>query len=190
MTLWKQLEQFTPFCEEEAADLAAIRSALLHETDVFSRSNRLGHMSASAWVVNREHTHVLMAWHNLHRDWSWLGGHADGETDLLQVALREVQEESGLTSVRPLMDGIFSLEILAGVGHWKRGEYLPSHMHYNITYLLEADSSEPLHIKPDENSGLRWIPLAESRTASSRRWMCDHIYGKLADKLDAFLLMQ
>lgn len=63
--------------------------------NAFSRENTVAHMTASAWVVNRERTRVLMVYHNIYNSWSWLGGHADGETDLLSVAIREVKEEAG-----------------------------------------------------------------------------------------------
>ena len=69
-------------------------------------------MTASAWVVNRERTKVLMVYHNIYNSWSWLGGHADGETDLLSVAVREVKEEAGISNVRPVSEEIFFPGIL------------------------------------------------------------------------------
>ena len=182
-----QLAAFTPFNAEEAADLALIRRCLETEPAVFTRENQLAHMSASGWIVNRERTKVLMVYHNLYQSWSWLGGHADGDEHLLRVALREAQEESGLTHVRPVSEDIFSVEVLPVFGHWKRGAYVPSHIHLNVTYLLEADDHEPLIIKPDENSGVRWFTPEEALAATSEEWMRDHIYQKLINKLDAFL---
>ena len=93
-----------------------------------------------------------MAYHNLYDSWSWLGGHADGDRDLLAVSMREVREESGLTAVRPVSPHIYSLEILTVDGHEKRGAYVSSHLHLNVTYLLEADPAAPVRRKPDENS--------------------------------------
>ena len=78
---------------------------------------------------------------------------------------------------------IFSLEILTVDGHEKRGVYVPSHLHLNITYLLEADESETLRVKPDENSGVRWFPIEEAPGASSEPWMAERIYRKLNEKL-------
>jgi ADP-ribose pyrophosphatase YjhB (NUDIX family) len=122
------------------------------EPDLFSRENPVAHFTASAWVVNSQRTRVLLAHHNLYRSWSWLGGHADGQRDLLQTALREVREESGLRSVRPADPRPFSLEVLAVAGHVRRGAYVPSHLHLNVTYLLEADESEPLRPKPTKTA--------------------------------------
>lgn len=183
MELLEQLSRYRPFNEEEAADLALIRHCLETEPEVFCRSNALAHMSASAWIVNRERTKVLMAYHNLYNAWSWLGGHADGDTDLLRVALKEAQEESGLAQVQPVSREIFSVEVLPVFGHWKRGAWVSSHIHLNVTYLLEADEAESLHVKPDENSGVRWFALNEASAASSEEWMREHVYDKLNAKL-------
>ena len=126
-----------------------------------------------------------MAWHNIYSSWSWLGGHADGETDLLCVALREAREESGLVHVRPASEDIFSLEILTVDGHEKRGKYVHSHLHLNITYLLEADEADELRDKPDENSGVKWFSLDDAVAASVEPWMQRRVYEKLNAKLRA-----
>ena len=185
MELVQQLKRFQPVDDEEARDLALILECLEREPHVFRRENGLAHMSASAWIVNRKRTHALMAYHNIYQSWSWLGGHADGDSNLLRVALREAQEESGLAHVRPVMEDVFSVEVLPVFGHWKRGAYVPSHIHLNVTYLLEADDTDGLRIKPDENSGVRWFALDEACEASSEPWMREHIYQKLNQKLRA-----
>ena len=124
-----------------------------------------------------------MAYHNIYDSWAWLGGHADGEEDLLKVALREVREESGVQNSRPVTDGIFSLEVLTVDGHVKKGAYVSSHLHLNVTYLIEADEHDPVFIKPDENSGVGWFALDEAVAASSEAWYREHIYTKLNAKL-------
>lgn len=101
MELWKQLERYTPYNEQEERDRALLLRALREEADVFTRENDRMHMTASAWVTNEAHDSVLMAYHNIYDSWAWLGGHADGEEDLLAVALREVREESGVKHARP-----------------------------------------------------------------------------------------
>ena len=124
----------------------------------------------------------LMIYHNIYNSWSWTGGHADGETDLLAVALREVAEETGLQTLRPVSRELFSVEILTVDGHEKRGWYVPSHLHLNCTYLIEADDTEPLRVKPDENSGVRWFAPREALAACTEPWMRDRIYQKLIEK--------
>lgn len=185
MILLKQLTAFVPFNGQEARDRELLLDCLGREPEVLTRKNPLAHFTASAWVVNPAHTRVLMAYHNIYRSWSWLGGHADGESDLLAVALREVREESGIRSARPVSRDIFSVEALTVDGHEKRGAYVSSHLHLNVTYLLEADEEEALSIKPDENSGVRWFTLEESETVPSEPWFCARVYRKLNEKLRA-----
>ena len=124
-----------------------------------------------------------MAYHNIYDSWSWLGGHADGETDLLAVAIREVKEEAGISGVRSVSEGIFSLESLTVDGHVKRGKYVSSHLHLNVTYLLEADEHGQLRVKEDENSGVAWFALGDAVLASTEPWMRERIYMKLNAKM-------
>ena len=139
-------------------------------------------MTASAWVVSPDRSLVLMAYHNIYQSWSWLGGHADGERDLAQVALREVREESGLSGVRLVRPDLLSVEVLCVNGHEKRGVYVSSHLHLNVTYLVEADPAEPLRIKPDENSRIGWLVPEEALAVSTEPWFVERIYRKLVDK--------
>jgi 5,10-methenyltetrahydrofolate synthetase len=183
MDLTEQLRRYAPYNEQETRDRALILHCLETEQAVYRRENRLAHLTASAWVVNPARTKVLMAYHNIYHSWSWLGGHADGETDLLAVARREVCEESGLAAVRPLSEEIFSLEVLTVDGHVRRGEYVSSHLHLNVTYLLEADDAAPLAVKPDENSGVAWFTPEAAVEASAEPWFREHIYPKLNEKL-------
>ena len=185
---------FEPFNEQEAADKHVILRALDTDPDCFDRSAQ-AHMACSIWVVDPS--------------WSWIGGHADGECDLAAVALRELQEETGVAharlvageahgagdasaaseptvgGVRPLCGpgGIYSLEVLTVDGHEKRGAYVSSHLHLNVTYLAIADPAEPIRIKPDENSDVRWVPLEDAIRLSTEPWIRDRIYRKLIDKL-------
>ena len=76
----------------------------VHE-DAFLRTNLTAHMTASAWVLSRDRRRVVMVYHNLYRSWSWTGGHADGDRDLLAVAMREVTEETGLRRLTPVTEG-------------------------------------------------------------------------------------
>lgn len=183
MTLLEQLKAYVPYNEQEARDRELMLWCLQNEPDVLTRRNGLAHFTASAWIVNAQRTKALMAYHNIYQAWSWLGGHADGEGDLLRVALREAAEESGVRSARPAGRDIFSLETLTVDGHEKRGAYVASHLHLNVTYLLEADENDPLTVKADENSGVRWFALADAPGASTEAWMRERIYRKLNQKL-------
>lgn len=199
---------FEPFNEQEAADKHVILRALDTDPDCLDRSAQ-AHMACSIWVVDPSFTQTLLVYHNIYDSWSWIGGHADGECDLAAVALRELQEETGVAharlvageahgasdasaaseptvgGVRPLCGpgGIYSLEVLTVDGHEKRGAYVSSHLHLNVTYLAIADPAEPIRIKPDENSGVRWVPLEDAVRLSTEPWIRDRIYRKLIDKL-------
>lgn len=181
------LVDYRPWNAQEEKDRGLILHALRTNEDIFTRQNTMAHMTASAWVVNPERDRVLMAWHNIYHSWSWLGGHADGETDLLAVALREVREESGIQRVRPVLTAPFSLESLTVDGHEKRGQYVSSHLHLNVTYLLEADDSQRTASKPDENSAVGWFPLEEAVAASNEEWFRERIYAKLNSKLKQYI---
>lgn len=187
MSIYEDILAYRPCCEQEERDKAVILDFIEKNEDAFLRTNLIAHMTASGWVVNPAHDRVLMAYHKIYDAWSWTGGHADGERDLLSVALRECREETGVLSVRALMPEIFSLEVLPVEGHEKRGEYVPSHLHLNVTYLLEADDHEALHIREDENSGVAWFSPDEALKASSEPWFVARVYKKLNDKLSAVL---
>lgn len=183
MELTAQIEAYTPFNEQEAADKPKMLSLLASCGDIFTRDNTTAHMTASGWVVSPDRQSVLMIYHNIYHSWSWMGGHADGERDLLQVARREIQEESGVRNLKLLTPEIFSLEILTVDGHIKRGQYVSSHLHLNVTYLFEADPREALRVKPDENSGVAWIPIRELPRKVTEPWFLERIYSKLCKKL-------
>lgn len=180
--LRKIISAYSPCCEQEHEDKRMLLKYIDENPDILLRTNETAHFSASAWVVNPARTKVLMLYHNIYNSWSWPGGHADGEEDLLSVALREVCEETGIESIRPVSDELYSLEILTVNAHFKRGKYVVPHLHLNLTYLLEADDTQQLHSKPDENSAVRWFPLEEAVKASSEPDM-QVIYAKLNQKL-------
>ena len=179
----EQIRAYQPFNVQEEKDKQNILRFLESNEDAFDRSNEIAHMTASAWVVNPAKDRVLMAYHKIYDSWSWLGGHCDGDKNCLNVALREVKEEAGIKDVRPLSDEIFSLEILTVDSHIRKGEYVPCHLHLNVTYLLEADDSQSLHVKEDENSGVAWFSLDEAVASSNEKWFREHIYSKLNEKL-------
>ena len=181
--LLKSIKEYKPFNEQEEMDKTLILNWIENNENAFLRENAVAHITASAWVVNKDRSKVLMVYHNIYNSWSWLGGHADGETDLLSVAVREVKEEAGISNVRPVSDEIFSLESLTVDGHVKKGKYVSSHLHLNVTYLLEADSEESVSIKEDENSGVAWFTAEEVLKKSTEPWFVEHVYGKLVEKM-------
>ncbi|MEI3102320.1 MAG: NUDIX hydrolase [Oscillospiraceae bacterium] len=183
MGIREDIENYRPFNEQEQRDKAVILNFLDSNADAFLRHDLIAHMTASAWIVNPQRTKTLLVYHRIFDSWSWTGGHADGEKDLLAVVLREVREETGVKDPRPHADDIYSLEVLTVDGHEKHGEYVPSHLHMNVTYLLEADESETLDICREENSGVAWFSLEEALEVSTEPWFVERIYKKLNEKL-------
>ncbi|WP_246032302.1 NUDIX hydrolase [Vagococcus zengguangii] len=187
MDLKANLSRYVAVNQQEAADKKLMLDLMETQEHLFTRINKCAHFTASAWVVNQGRDKVLMAYHNLYDSWAWLGGHADGNKNLLEVAIKEVQEESGLKNVKAVTNEIFSIEVLTVDGHEKKGLYEPSHLHLNVTYLLEADENEPLINKPDENSEVAWFKLDDAVAASNEEWFRKRIYPKLNAKLKQYL---
>ena len=178
---------YVPQDAAEAGDKAMILEYLrLFPDNILVRDNQIAHLTASGFVVNGDGTKVLMAHHDLYRVWAWTGGHADGDGDLLAVALREAREETGAVHVRPLSTAVASLDILPVWGHVKRGKWVPSHQHLNVTYLLTADEADPLRPRAGENSRVAWLP-ADRLLTYTNEWQMDGIYTKLLRRAGTLL---
>ena len=154
------LENYRPGDPREAADLALIRECCRLWGDlVLTREALAAHITSSGFVMSPDLQWVLMAWHNIYQSWAWAGGHADGDPDLLGVALREAEEETGAAGLRPLSPLPLSLEVLTVPAHQKRGREVSAHLHLNFSFLLLAPrEGQALREKPDENSGVAWLP--------------------------------
>lgn len=176
------IENYKPYNEQEQKDKQTMLKYIDTFDNILVRENEFAHFTASTWAINQEKTKVLMVYHNIYQSWTWTGGHSDGEADLLKVAIKELKEETGVKKVKPLKEEIFSLEILTVDGHIKRGNYVSSHLHLNLTYLLEVDEEEVLYSKEDENSGVQWVPIEEIINVSREEWMKENIYTKLEKK--------
>ncbi len=161
MGLREKIENYVPFDDAEVS----IRENMLKWIDTFddvlTRKNEFGHFASSAFVVNHERTKMLVVYHNIYGAWIFPGGHADGEDDLLSVAIREVAEETGLTA-KILSDSIFAISSSPIVGHVKRGKYVPAHTHLDVVYLLEANDKLPLKFREEESKGVKWIPFEDA----------------------------
>lgn len=186
MELREKIEKYEPYNEQEEKDKKIMLKYIDLFDDVLTRDNEFGHFTASAWVVNKERTKVLMIYHNIYKSWAWTGGHADGESNLLETAIRELKEETGVKNVKVLDDDIFSLEIVCVNGHVKRGKHVSSHVHLNLTYLLEADEKEELKIKEDENKGVMWVNIEDVEKVTNEKWVRENIYRKLNEKLENY----
>lgn len=177
------IQSYQPRNEQEVHD----RDVMLEMIETYGdlsleRACHLAHFTASSWIVNHEKTKILMVFHRLYQSWSWTGGHADGDGNLQRVALKEAKEETGVEHIFLLQEEPISLEVICVNGHIKKGRYVTSHVHLNVTYLLEADEKDPLWIKEDENSAVQWVPIEEVCTYCSEPWM-----RKIYTKLNAYV---
>lgn len=180
--LYKQISKYEPYDEREKIDKEVMLEFIENNEDVLTRKNKIAHFTASAWITNRERTKVLMIYHNIYNSWAWVGGHADGDDDLFYVVNKEIEEETGLKNIKPLVEGIYGINIVTVDNHIKRGKIVNSHLHFDVEYLFEADEKDEVRIKEDENSGVRWIDIQEVNNYTTEEKM-KSIYSRLTKKL-------
>jgi 8-oxo-dGTP pyrophosphatase MutT (NUDIX family) len=157
--LWRErllleLERYEPADEREVAMVESLRAFVAAEPACFERSNVAGHVTASAWVVDRARSAALLTHHRKLDRWLQLGGHADGEGDLRSVALREAREESGLTAFEFARHEIYDVDVHEIPA---RGDE-PAHLHYDVRFALYADDEAPQ--ASEESFAVAWVPLA------------------------------
>ena len=182
-SLKENLEEFEPYNEQEEVDKKIILDYINNFDDTLTRQNKYGHFTSSSFILNKERTKILMVYHKIYNSWAWPGGHSDGDSNLLNVAMKEAKEETGIKNVIPIFKNIYSIEIISVNGHEKSEKYISSHVHLNVTYLLEADENEKIHIKEDENSGVKWVPIDNVLDLTSETWVRDRVYAKIIEKM-------
>ena len=182
MSLYHEIQKYTPVNQQEEQDQKLFLKYMENCSDYLDRENQIAHFTASIWTIDPERTKTLMVYHNIYDSWSWIGGHADGMEDLRSVAMRELQEETGVRDAALLGGDIFSLESLTVNGHVRRGLYVPSHLHLNVTYLAEAREQEALIVNADENQAVKWWSFEDALRVPNEPWMITHVYKKLVEK--------
>lgn len=175
------LEQFVPYNEQEAQDKIVMLRYLHDFKDIYQRTNVYAHMCSSPWIINETGDKVLMIYHNIFDSWSWCGGHCDGDSDVIAVALREGKEETGLQDLQILSKELLAIDILPVLPHFKSGKFVSAHVHLNTTFLCVAKEDAPLQDKPDENSGVTWISITALAALVNEKAMIV-VYQKLIDK--------
>ena len=183
MNLHDQIELYVPYNEQETKDRDLILRAMATLSDVLTRNNEILHFTSSAFAMNADRTKVLMVYHNIYNSWSWTGGHADGNPNLLYVAEKELKEEAGLSEVKALQDQMISLDILPVIGHMKNGKYVAPHLHFNATYVFEVSEDAEFKAKLDENSAVGWINIDEIGQKCTEQHMIP-VYEKILAKIN------
>lgn len=181
MNLRQEIENYIPFDEQEKKDKEQFLRFIDTFDDVLTRDNIFGHFSASAFLVNKKRNKMVVVYHIINDGWIYPGGHADGDDNLLSVAVREVEEETGLKA-KILDENIYAIQSAPVKGHIKSGKYVSSHIHFDVLYLMEADDRIPLKYKENESKGVKWISFEEA----DDKTMCDFIrpiHKKIIEKL-------
>jgi len=154
------LQSYQTSFSEESAFINRFSELLLHPR-AYHRDHLPGHITGSAWVVNHERSKVLLLHHGKLNTWLQPGGHADGDENVLKVALRELEEETGLRPVNLLTPGIFDLDIHPIP---ERKDF-PSHFHYDVRFLFEADEQDKI-IVSEESFDVKWISFSKLKAYS------------------------
>lgn len=151
LTLKAQLQKYRTPYEEEAGFIQDFIN-LTEDPLAYKRERLAGHFTASSWIVNPARTHTLLTLHKKLGRWLQLGGHADGDEDLIAVALKEAQEESGLSNLSLVESSIFDLDkhIIPERPH------VPEHFHYDVRFLIEAELKDQL-VMSNESISLAWF---------------------------------
>ena len=157
------LSRYRPQGSIEAVDVARVRALLDTAHDLWQRTNPL-HITASAMIVHRQSERVLLRWHQRQQAWLQVGGHADpGETNPIDIALREGREETGLTDLAPWPDAEIVHVAVVPVPA-KRDD--PAHEHADLRFVLAT--ARPHAIRPEKpDAPLRWLSLAEARDVTT-----------------------
>jgi len=157
--LYESIKNYQPINAQEVEDQKMMLRCIQETKDVLYRSSSAYHMTSSCFIVNSDMTKLLFGYHHIYDSWAWLGGHADGDPHLLEVALKEAREESGLTHISPVIEDIFTLDVILVHNHIKHGQYISDHLHLNASFLLVADENEHLQRNPEEHQDLRWFDI-------------------------------
>ena len=154
-TLLDLLDHYQQHYPEESQCIEQFRQFVTANTACFERSCLRGHVTGSAWMVNRAGTHALLTHHRTLNRWLQLGGHADGQANILGVALREAREESGIAKVVPVSQAIFDLDIHRIPA--RNGE--PTHNHYDVRFAVQTVTTDHFNVS-HESHALCWVDIA------------------------------
>jgi 8-oxo-dGTP pyrophosphatase MutT (NUDIX family) len=122
----------------------------------FQRELLIGHITGSAWVVDASRKYVLLTHHRKLNKWLQPGGHCDGDSDVLSVALKEAIEETGIETIKPISENIFDVDI----HQIPERKGIPAHLHYDVRFLLEADKNIDFVVS-DESHDLAWVEISK-----------------------------
>jgi len=185
MSYQRAFELYIPKNEQESRDKALILQFIKRNPDCLDRSNLTAHITSSAFVINPKMTRVLFAYHHIYDSWAWVGGHNDGNPNLLEVAMKEAKEETGLKEIHPYSNDIFTIDVIQVTNHYKNGAYIPDHLHLNATFLLIADENQPICANPLEHKDVKWFDLDDVFNHVTEKRMIS-VYQKAFDEIKKY----
>lgn len=141
----------------EAEMIGRVRRLMDQQSDCFERTCVPGHITASAWIVSAESRRVLLTHHRKLDRWLQLGGHTDGESDVLAAALREAEEESGMVGFEPLPRGVDPVLLDVDVHRIPARGSEPAHEHHDLRFLLEVSEQQAIERQVEESMAIRWF---------------------------------
>ncbi len=147
------------FDKNETNMLAETIKFVKANEDCFKRELEIGHITGSAWIIDNSHQFVLLTHHRKLDKWFQPGGHCDGDVDVLNVAMKEAIEETGLADIKVLSFDIFDVDI----HEIPARKDIAAHFHYDIRFLFEADKNIPLVIS-EESNDLAWVEIFKVST--------------------------
>jgi len=187
MNYRQAIQNYHPSNDQEANDKAIILNYIeAFASNILTRENQIAHLTSSGLILSPALDKVLMIHHNIYKTWAWTGGHADGDTDMLEVAIKEAKEETGAAEIVPLTNEMLSIDIIPVYGHVKNGKYVSSHLHLNTAYVLIADENENLIINTEETSDVTWVDVEKLSDYSNEPYLVE-IYLKLIQKAKCHL---
>lgn len=154
--LLELIDRYAVRYPEEHALVTRFRNFVAAHEDCLERSLTMGHVTGSAWLVDATGGRLLLTHHRKLGKWLQLGGHADGEADLLQATLREAWEESGLEPIEPVEAEIFDLDIHVIPARKQDA----AHEHFDVRFALRHPGDGKFHVS-DESHELAWAPITD-----------------------------
>lgn len=169
-----KLADYVPLDDLERASYERMVTFVQSHPACCERSLAVGHITGAGWLLNAAGDRVLLTHHKELDKWLQLGGHADGDNDVLRVALREAREESGIAGIEPISTDIFDVDVHPIPAH----NGAPAHFHYDVRFLLRTTGDERFEVS-DESHELAWVSpeelpglnLEESLARMQRKWI-------------------
>ncbi len=143
---------------------------------IFGKKNKVGHITASAFIINEDKSKILLTYHKKLKKWLQLGGHTEENETIIEAAIREAKEESGLESLRLLSQDIYDID----VHKIPKTNNEPGHKHYDIRFIFEACECELLKIN-HESSDLKWVLMRDLESYTTNQSII-----RLREKLNSF----